>query len=69
MSPLHLLILGGTGEAAALARRLAGDPRLRVTTSLAGRTREPAALPGEVRLGGFGGPRGLTDYLSCSYAF
>ncbi len=63
MNPVHLLILGGTGEAATLARRLAGDPRLRVTTSLAGRTRTPVMPPGEVRIGGFGGPEGLTDYL------
>ena len=61
--PRRLLILGGTGEAAALARRLADDPRLDVTTSLAGRTRDPAALTGAVRVGGFGGPEGLADYL------
>ena len=59
----RLLILGGTGEAAALADRLAADPRLAVTTSLAGRTRKPAALAGDVRIGGFGGPEGLADYL------
>jgi precorrin-6A/cobalt-precorrin-6A reductase len=61
----HLLILGGTGEAAALAgtalTRHAG--RIAVTTSLAGRTERPGAVPGEVRIGGFGGPDGLADYL------
>jgi precorrin-6A/cobalt-precorrin-6A reductase len=58
--PLRLLILGGTSEAAALARRLAADAvRFAVTTSLAGRTSTPAHLPGRVRLGGFGGPEGL----------
>jgi len=61
--PARLLILGGTAEAAALARRLAADPRLRVTSSLAGRTRTPAALKGDVRTGGFGGPEGLAAYL------
>jgi precorrin-6A/cobalt-precorrin-6A reductase len=61
--PARLLILGGTAEAAALAKQLAADPRLRVITSLAGRTRTPAALQGEVRTGGFGGPDGLAAYL------
>jgi precorrin-6A/cobalt-precorrin-6A reductase len=61
----HVLILGGTGEAAALARSLIDDlgDRLEITTSLAGRTREPAALPGQVRSGGFGGAVALADYM------
>ncbi len=58
-----VLILGGTAEAAALARRLAGEARVSVTTSLAGRTRAPAALPGAVRVGGFGGAEALAHYL------
>ena len=58
-----VLILGGTGEAAALARSLAEEARVAVTTSLAGRTRAPAALPGRVRSGGFGGPEALAEYL------
>ena len=61
----RLLILGGTTEAAALAQSLVetyGD-RLEVTTSLAGRTRAPAALPGTVRRGGFGGAVALAKYL------
>ena len=65
MSTGRLLILGGTGEAAALARgALArfGD-KLQVTTSLAGRTERPAPLPGQIRTGGFGGPAGLVAYL------
>lgn len=37
--------------------------RLRVTTSLAGRTRQPARLAGEIRVGGFGGATALADYL------
>jgi len=61
--PRRLLILGGTGEAVALAGRLAGDPRLRVVTSLAGRTRTPAPVAGELRVGGFGGSAGLAGYL------
>lgn len=57
-----ILILGGTTEAAELARRLAPLP-LRVITSLAGRTRDPARLHGEVRSGGFGGAEGLARYI------
>ena len=63
---LHrLLILGGTGEAAALARAALarfGDA-ISVTTALAGRTRNPGPIPGYVRIGGFGGPAGLGAYL------
>ncbi|MEU2062847.1 cobalt-precorrin-6A reductase [Streptomyces sp. NPDC013455] len=61
--PAHVLILGGTAEARRLAADLAARPGLRVTTSLAGRVARPAALPGEVRTGGFGGPEGLADWL------
>ena len=65
MSARHLLILGGTGEAAALAHgALArfGDG-MRVTTALAGRTQRPGPIPGQVRIGGFGGPTGLAAYM------
>jgi precorrin-6A/cobalt-precorrin-6A reductase len=61
----RLLILGGTAEAAALAResmeRFAG--RLHITTALAGRTERPGPLAGDVRIGGFGGVEGLAAYL------
>ena len=64
--PYRLLILGGTAEAAALARaaveRLGG--RLEVTTALAGRTEAPSPLPGRVRIGGFGGVEGLATYIA-----
>ncbi|HYH19044.1 MAG TPA: cobalt-precorrin-6A reductase [Azospirillum sp.] len=60
----RILILGGTAEAADLARALVGRPDLDVVTALAGRTRAPAALPGRVRVGGFGGAQGLADYLA-----
>jgi precorrin-6A/cobalt-precorrin-6A reductase len=59
----RLLILGGTTEAAALARALADRPGIECISSLAGRTREPAALPGSTRVGGFGGAAGLVEYL------
>ena len=59
---MRVLILGGTAE----ARDLAGELTARgheVTTSLAGRTREPVPPVGAVRSGGFGGPAGLARYL------
>ncbi|WP_424871098.1 cobalt-precorrin-6A reductase [Streptomyces sp. SAI-229] len=62
MSP-HVLVLGGTTEARALAGELSARPGTRVTTSLAGRVRRPGAVAGEVRVGGFGGAEGLTDWL------
>jgi precorrin-6A/cobalt-precorrin-6A reductase len=65
MSGGHLLILGGTGEAAGLAKAALarfGDS-MSVTTALAGRTRHPGPIAGEVRIGGFGGPDGLAGYL------
>jgi precorrin-6A/cobalt-precorrin-6A reductase len=61
--PATVLILGGTAEAAVLARGLAARDGLRVVTSLAGRTRHPAQLAGEVRSGGFGGVEGLARAL------
>jgi len=57
-----ILILGGTREAAELAERLVTDGH-DVTTSLAGRTKEPAPLAGKVRTGGFGGVEGLAAFL------
>ncbi|MGE5270900.1 MAG: cobalt-precorrin-6A reductase [Thiohalocapsa sp.] len=63
--PSHLLILGGTGEAAALAGAVVAryGERLAVTTALAGRTRHPGPIAGNVRIGGFGGADGLAAYL------
>ena len=65
MSARSLLILGGTGEAGALARAALArfGERLAVTTALAGRTEHPGPLPGGVRIGGFGGADGLARYL------
>ncbi|MGY2050164.1 cobalt-precorrin-6A reductase [Methylobacterium sp. JK268] len=60
---MRILLLGGTTEATALARRLAGDPGLRPTLSLAGRTASPAAAPIPTRIGGFGGAQGLAAWL------
>jgi precorrin-6A/cobalt-precorrin-6A reductase len=64
-----LLILGGTAEAGELARRVTAThgETLRVITSLAGRSEaaesQSNCIPGEVRIGGFGGPQGLGTYL------
>ena len=59
----RLLILGGTGEAAMLARHLTDRPDLDVVSSLAGRVASPALPIGAVRVGGFGGVEGLKAYL------
>lgn len=59
---MHILILGGTGEARELAARLVALGH-NVTTSLAGRTREPILPAGELRVGKFGGVPGLVGYL------
>ncbi|MDX2921801.1 MULTISPECIES: cobalt-precorrin-6A reductase [Streptomyces] len=60
---VHVLVLGGTTEARRLAESLAGDRSVRVTTSLAGRVAAPRLPPGEVRVGGFGGPEGLAAWV------
>ena len=57
-----ILILGGIKEAADLAKTLVDDG-CDVTTSLAGRTKEPVPLSGKVRIGGFGGAEGLAQFL------
>lgn len=62
-SPARVLILGGTAEAAELASVLDRTPGVAVTSSLAGRTRTPGALAGSLRIGGFGGVKGLVSYL------
>lgn len=63
MPPLRVLILGGAGEAAALADALAGDGRFEPTLSLAGRTRAPRLPAIAWRIGGFGGVEGLIRYM------
>lgn len=58
---MRILLLGGTGEARALAARL--HPDIEVISSLAGRVPDPALPVGQVRIGGFGGTDGLIDWL------
>ncbi len=60
---MNVLILGGTTEASAIARGLAGDPAIRAVLSLAGRTRAPALPAIPARRGGFGGVDGLVRHL------
>ena len=56
-----VLLLGGTGEARALAARL--HPEIALVSSLAGRVPDPALPVGPVRIGGFGGADGLRQWL------
>jgi len=60
----RILILGGTAEARQLAHKLAGRDDVAVTLSLAGRTASPAPQGVPVRVGGFGGSKGLAKYLA-----
>lgn len=61
--PAPVLILGGTGEARALAAALVADG-IACVSSLAGRVSDPALPAGEVRIGGFGGSDGLAAWLA-----
>lgn len=58
----HVLILGGTTEANALAAALA-QQTIPATFSYAGRTRHPKVQPLPTRIGGFGGAEGLMTYI------
>jgi len=58
----NVLLLGGTTEASALACLLAAH-HIAATLSYAGRTEAPRAQPVPIRIGGFGGVRGLVDHL------
>lgn len=59
---MSVLLLGGTGEARALAAALV-DADVAVLSSLAGRVVRPRLPVGEVRIGGFGGTAGLVAHL------
>lgn len=62
---MRILIFGGTFEAVELANALV-ERGHQVTTSLAGRTQEPAVPKGKLLTGGFGGVEGIVDYLKKS---
>ena len=61
-----LLILGGTAEARQVADMAITQygTALRVITSWAGRTGRLPDVPGETRVGGFGGTDGLIEYFN-----
>jgi precorrin-6A/cobalt-precorrin-6A reductase len=63
----HVLVLGGTGDAAKVIEQIAALPNVMLTASLAGRTPKPnVPQPSssiQVRMGGFGGIDGLVDYI------
>jgi precorrin-6A/cobalt-precorrin-6A reductase len=59
---MRALILGGTADANLLADAVA-RARLDAVYSYGGRTRTPADQPLPTRIGGFGGPSGLADYI------
>lgn len=59
---MRILLLAGTGEAMRLAHIL-NEQGHAVTSSLAGATRSPKALAGQVRSGGFGGDAGFEAWL------
>ena len=60
---MRVLLLGGTGEARALAVALV-DAGIDVVSSLAGRVARPRLPVGDVRLGGYGGVEGLRAYAA-----
>jgi len=59
---MHVLLLGGTTEASAAAKTLAGAG-IRAVFSYAGRTNTPVTQPLPTRVGGFGGVDGLVAFL------
>ncbi len=61
-----ILLLGGTDDAVRLNRTLAERPGVDLTTSLAGRTRNPAQLSGKTITGGFGGEEGLKKFIAAN---
>ena len=60
---MRALILGGTTEGRLLASACVPLAGVETITSLAGRTSTPLPIAGTVRIGGFGGVRGLVEYL------
>jgi precorrin-6A/cobalt-precorrin-6A reductase len=63
ITPLRVLVLGGTADGRALGDLLSETAGFTGVSSLAGRTASPLLPKGEVRIGGFGGVEGLIDYL------
>ena len=59
---MRVLLLGGTTEATALAHAIA-SVGIDAIFSYAGRTENPIKQPLPTRLGGYGGVKGLADYI------
>ena len=59
---MRVLLLGGTTEATALAHAFA-KAGINAVFSYAGRTANPVEQPLPTRLGGYGGVKGLADYI------
>jgi precorrin-6A/cobalt-precorrin-6A reductase len=59
----RVLLLAGSTEATTLARHLADSGHCSVVSSFAGRVTKLSLPPGDVRVGGFGGVAGLTEWL------
>jgi len=60
---MRILVLGGSSEATLLAKSFSSRADVDAILSLAGRTKNPAAMPLPTRVGGFGGVDGLIGYL------
>lgn len=60
---MKILLLAGSGDARRIASALVNLPNIDLTASLAGATRQPADLPCETRIGGFGGADAFLQYL------
>ncbi len=60
---LKILLLGGSSEGAELNTILASCDQTDVITSLAGATKSPNKMAGEVITGGFGGVNGLSNFI------
>ena len=56
------MILGGTSEATHLSK-LVALAKINATLSFAGRVKRTKPQPIPIRVGGFGGPEGLCDYI------
>jgi len=63
VSDRRVLLLAGSTEASAIAREVDGRGGYELIVSFAGRTKSRVDMPGEVRVGGFGGIDGLVAYL------
>jgi precorrin-6A/cobalt-precorrin-6A reductase len=60
----RVLLLAGSSEASELAARLSACSGLALTSSFAGRVKALSLPPGDVRVGGFGGPEGLARWIA-----